>query len=134
MYNSMTNPLLYRFFTTASRLRFMETNLNTFGRTASKCKVVGWTRGRIKILNLIESLQHSCDDIGSFGECELFCDQEVSFWGMYRRQNSRPRHILGPPLNGRYSQPGFRPIHRSGLNSSESAPQYSGILCITWTE
>jgi hypothetical protein len=32
-------------------------------------------------------------------------------------------HVLGPPLNGIYSQVTFRPTHRSGLKVSASSPQ-----------
>jgi len=33
-----------------------------------------------------------------------------------------PKQILGPPLNGKYSHPGLKVSHLSGLNSSASAP------------
>jgi hypothetical protein len=46
----------------------------------------------------------------------------------------RPRQILGPPLNGKYSHPTFLPTHRSGLNSSASSPQRSLRRCMTCTE
>jgi hypothetical protein len=49
------------------------------------------------------------------------------------RANCCPRQILGPPLNGRNSHPGFLPTQRSGLNSSASGPQMSFRRCIACT-
>ncbi len=95
-----------------------------------------------------ECLEDADDSVGCFREGKLLCSRvSAGAEGAIGRrgimeQNLRPRHILGPPLKGRYSckrcqgehmesgcggsqiltHPGLSFSHRSGLNSSASSP------------
>lgn len=107
-----------------------EANLRSIPRANRQAQVLH-PRARIPRFNLAELLQQSHSNICSFSQSILLSEAYVPSVNVpyHVKGSCKNVQILGPPLKGRYSQPGLRCSHRSGLNSSASSPYKSLRRC-----
>lgn len=84
------------------------------------------------LFNVSDNVNCSLQSVGSkFSMPEKAWSRRAIVYDDSVRANFWPGQIRGPPLKGKNSQPGRRPSHRSGRNSSASSPKNSFRRCIT---